>query len=86
MRAGLDRIPPAGHTALPTPTVEMEHGATFVMTGFETDDEALRLLYLRLQALRAAGMDWDEPESVLGLPPSGRPAATRGWMQVRTER
>ncbi|MDX1531718.1 MAG: hypothetical protein R3362_09350, partial [Rhodothermales bacterium] len=55
-------------------------------------DEALRLLYLRLQALEArqADLGWDEPPTALGMEqPAGRSligSPTNGWMRVRVAR
>ncbi len=53
----------------------------------EADEEALRLSYLRLEAMRGSGLGWDEPPAALGAPPdSTAPPAARGWMQVRVQR
>jgi hypothetical protein len=50
-------------------------------------DEALRLLYLRLESLHEAGLGWDEPPAVLGAEPAtALTAPTRGWVRVRAER
>lgn len=51
------------------------------------EDSDLRLLYLRLQDLEAAGMSWGAPPVELGSEAASTPAAApaRGWMQVRIE-
>ena len=50
-------------------------------------DEALQVLYLRMQELQTAqaGLGWDEPPVALGAAPDSVPVAT-GWMKVRVER
>ena len=51
------------------------------------DDDALRLLYLRVRAMQAAqaGIAWDEPPVALGAAPDSS-VLPSGWMQVRVDR
>lgn len=80
--------PEAGraHTRRALPAVHQEPDVALASTDFEANQEALRLLYLRLQALSDEWLLDGQAPTVLGAPPVVRPVATHGWMQVRVER
>jgi hypothetical protein len=82
----LAALPPLTHTRFQQPRVFEGRDAAFASMELDDNEEALRLLYLRLEALRNEGLALHDEAVILGATPSPRPTATNGWMQVRIER